>query len=305
MTNPALHFAVRNVTFTPTVTGYTVTCYTNNPAHLFLRWTTTTPQKHIHSKIVRGAPVGTYIDQCFVVYTDVEQNEPGDTWTHTFTLDPWGYCETRWFYFWGTVSGVTSPSASCILSFHSTALVKYCTSTPLGIGYSTSTGCNILCFPIKSCCTYTVHTFHTKLRRTPSWEPQNTIEIWIFAANSSGVPTSTMSYGYNQGFTLPPYPTWADIYITMPHFQMTQGVMYSIGVRLSVDFKLTTGRRLDQDGYTDPTCPPGLPPGDGIGYMSPGYWYPSMFCKPPNFVPWNPNPTGLNMYHDILGLPPP
>ena len=76
--NPALHFAVRNVTFAPLITGYTVTCYTNNPAHLYLRWTTVVPQKHVHAKIVRGAQVGTYIDQCFVVYNDVEQNEPGD-----------------------------------------------------------------------------------------------------------------------------------------------------------------------------------------------------------------------------------
>ena len=120
MANPALYFAVRNVTFTPTVTGYLVTCYTNNPAHLFLRWTATTPQKHINTRVVRGAPVGTYIDQCFVVYTDVEQNEPGDTWTHTFTLDNWLYCQTRWFYFWGTVSGEVSPSASCIFKHHST-----------------------------------------------------------------------------------------------------------------------------------------------------------------------------------------
>lgn len=115
-----LNFAVRNVTFTPTVTGYLVTCYTNYPAHLFMRWTATPPQKHVNAKVVRGAPVGTYIDQCFVVYTDVEQNEPGDTYTHTFTVEPWYYCETRWFYFWGTVGGVLSPSASCILSHHST-----------------------------------------------------------------------------------------------------------------------------------------------------------------------------------------
>jgi len=120
MPNPALLFAVRNVTFTPTVTGYLVTVYTNNPAHLFMRWTETIPQKHVNKTIVRGAPVGTYIDQCFVVFTDTEQNELGDTWTHTFTLDNWTYCQTRWFYFWGTVGGVLSPSASCILKHHST-----------------------------------------------------------------------------------------------------------------------------------------------------------------------------------------
>lgn len=114
-----MHFVVRSLTYTPTLTGYLVTCYSNYPCHLFLRWTSTIPQKHVNTKMVRGAPVGTYIDQCFVVFTDQDQNEPGDTNTHTFTLEPWPYCQTRWFYFWGKVGGVLSPSASCIFRFHS------------------------------------------------------------------------------------------------------------------------------------------------------------------------------------------
>lgn len=113
-----LHFVVRDLTYTDIVTGYLVTCYTNNPCHLWLRYTTTIPQKHVHTKMVRGAPVGTYIDQCFVVWTDVEQNEAGDTYAHTFTLDPWPSCQRRWFYFWGTVGGVLSPSASAIFTKH-------------------------------------------------------------------------------------------------------------------------------------------------------------------------------------------
>jgi len=113
-----LHFVVRDLTYTDIVTGMIVTCYTNNPCHLWLRYTTTPTQKHVKTKMVRGAPVGTYIDQCFVVFTDVEQNEPGDTYTHTFTLDPWPVCQTRWFYFWGTVDGQLSPSASAIFSKH-------------------------------------------------------------------------------------------------------------------------------------------------------------------------------------------
>jgi len=117
-TDQLLHFVVRNITYNLTLTGYLVTCYTNNPSHLWLRWTSTIPQKHINTKMVRGAPVGTYIDQCFVVFTDVEQNEPGDTFTHTFTLEPWPSCQRRWFYFWGTVGGAPSPSASAIFTLH-------------------------------------------------------------------------------------------------------------------------------------------------------------------------------------------
>jgi len=112
------HFVVRNVTFTITAAGVQVVCYSNNSCHLWLRWTNIVPQKHVNTVIVRGAPMGTYIDQCFVVYTDVEQQEPGDTWTHTFILEPWPVCETRWFYFWGTVGGILSPSRSAIFSYH-------------------------------------------------------------------------------------------------------------------------------------------------------------------------------------------
>ena len=113
-----MHFVVRNVIYALTTNGYLVTCYTNYPCHLWLRWTNIIPQKHVNPVIVRGAPVGTYIDQCFVVFNDVEQNEAGDTYTHTFTLEPWPSCERRWFYFWGTVAGVISPSASAIFTKH-------------------------------------------------------------------------------------------------------------------------------------------------------------------------------------------
>jgi len=125
MVSPQLmHFVVRSLTSTYTPAGVLVTCYTNYPCHLWMRWTAIIPQKHVNTKMVRGAPIGTYIDQCFVVYKDLEQNEPGDTSTHTFTAEPWPGCETRWFYFWGTVQSVLSPSASAIFSYHREILYK-------------------------------------------------------------------------------------------------------------------------------------------------------------------------------------
>jgi hypothetical protein len=123
-----LHFVVRNLTYTLTPTGYLITCYTNYPCHLYLRWTNVVPQKHINPIIRRGAQVGTYIDQCFVVFTDLEQTDPGDTYTHTFLVEPWPHCETRWFYFWGTVAGQLSPSASCIFSKH-----RYAPTLPITV----------------------------------------------------------------------------------------------------------------------------------------------------------------------------
>lgn len=57
---------------------------------------------------------------CFVVFEDLEQNEPGDTLTHTFTWTGWEYCQTRYFYFWSTAAGIPLVSTSCIFQKHST-----------------------------------------------------------------------------------------------------------------------------------------------------------------------------------------
>lgn len=55
---------------------------------------------------------------CFDVYTDNEQEEAGDTLTHTFIKEPWPYCQERWFYFHGEINGIPSPSTSCIFYKH-------------------------------------------------------------------------------------------------------------------------------------------------------------------------------------------
>jgi hypothetical protein len=109
-----MHFVVTAVYYTWLPTGYQVDCYTNNPCHLYLRWTNVEPQHHVNAKIVRGAVAGTWIDQCFVVFHDIEQNQLGDTIRHTFIVDPWPKCEKRWFYFYGYVNGQLSPSCSPI-----------------------------------------------------------------------------------------------------------------------------------------------------------------------------------------------
>jgi len=113
-----LHFAVTYFHVINTQLGCIVECYTNNPCHLWMRWTSIVPQKHINPVVRRGATVGTYIDQCFVVYEDNEQQEPGDTIIHTFLKEPWPPCTERWFYFWGTVAVQLSPSVSAIFYHH-------------------------------------------------------------------------------------------------------------------------------------------------------------------------------------------
>lgn len=57
---------------------------------------------------------------CFTVYEDNEQEEAGDTLTHTFIKPAWSYCTTKYFYLWGKVSGVTCVSTSPPFHYHNT-----------------------------------------------------------------------------------------------------------------------------------------------------------------------------------------
>ncbi len=98
--------------------GFTLVATTDVPCHLFARMTTTPPRKHSKPTNRRGLNVAWDIRFCFVVYEDNEQAEAGDTLTHTFVKDAWPVCETRWFYFLGTIGGTASPSETAIFEFH-------------------------------------------------------------------------------------------------------------------------------------------------------------------------------------------
>ena len=304
MTDPQLlHFVIRKVTFTPTLTGYTITCYSNYPVHCYLRYTTIEPEKHIKAREVRGAPVGTYIDQCFVVYQDIEQNEPGDTYTHTFTLEPLPYCTRIWFYIWGTAAGELSPSASAIFEHHSAIATPYCGNDPANIGYKSSTGCNYISFPFKPCRSYTITHWKTHLRRNFTSTPQNTFEITLWTADNTGMPISQIGYGYKSGIVLPPWPDWLDIDFDITPTHVELGGQYAAAWRLSNNFHLTQGWFLQQDSGINHTCAWSLPPGQGFYYCPCGWFYPSMLCKDPCPAGWLVHAGGGVQHYLALGYP--
>lgn len=109
------HFAILNHSAVDTVDGVDIGCTTNNPCHLWCRWTASNPWLHITRAQERGAPLYLLPRYCFVAFTDVEQNEAGDTLSHTFDIDPWEVGQWRWYYFLGTVSGAESPSRGPLL----------------------------------------------------------------------------------------------------------------------------------------------------------------------------------------------
>ncbi|MBA7642499.1 hypothetical protein ES703_50194 [subsurface metagenome] len=83
-----------------------------------MRWTLEAPRTHKDPVFKRGAPFAEKVRFCFVEYRDNEQEEAGDTLTHTFIKLNWPVCQTRYFYFWGTVAGAPSPSESAFFLKH-------------------------------------------------------------------------------------------------------------------------------------------------------------------------------------------
>jgi len=98
--------------------GYKIVIQTDVACHLWMRWTTIEPQEHFIPVFRRGVAFRADKYFCFDVYHDNEQEEAGDTLLHTFIKTPWVHCETRYFYFHGSVAGVPSKSTSPIFKKH-------------------------------------------------------------------------------------------------------------------------------------------------------------------------------------------
>ncbi len=112
------NFAVLTIAYSHTATSIITTITTNTPCHLTCYYTDKAPVRHRTSRTDRGLtlPWGAYF--CFVAWKSVEQQEPGDTLTHTFEIPDWAFCHTKYFAFRGTVAGVLSPSVSPIFRHH-------------------------------------------------------------------------------------------------------------------------------------------------------------------------------------------
>lgn len=111
-------WSLRDIQQEPTPTGQKITVYTDVPCHLWMRWSLKENLVHTVPALRRGIQVHCEPYFCFTAYHDNEQEEAGDTIIHTFIKEPWPDCETRWFYFWGTIGGEISPSTSAIFRKH-------------------------------------------------------------------------------------------------------------------------------------------------------------------------------------------
>jgi len=101
-----------------TADGFIVTITTNRACHCYLRYSKVYPRIHRKGVLRRGVVFGWDARFCFVSYQHIEQNEEGDTITHTFTWPGWENCSTRYFYFFATVGGFPGVSDSPIFWMH-------------------------------------------------------------------------------------------------------------------------------------------------------------------------------------------
>lgn len=114
------HISFQDVDYHPSITGVRIRTYTDVPCHLYCRVTTKEPWIHKKPSLRRGVQFAEDVRFCFTVFEDNEQFEPGDTLTHTFWKTAWPACTTKWFYFWGYVSGAVAPSTSPFFKYHNT-----------------------------------------------------------------------------------------------------------------------------------------------------------------------------------------
>ncbi|MBA7705553.1 hypothetical protein ES703_114384 [subsurface metagenome] len=111
-------WSIRDLKQVITPDGYILIAYTDVPCHLYCRMTLEPPRIHKKPSYRRGLSIADDVRFCFTVFEDNEQTEAGDTTTHTFVKEPWPVCETRWFYFHGTIGGDESPSTTPFFEKH-------------------------------------------------------------------------------------------------------------------------------------------------------------------------------------------
>ena len=137
---PLLYWALEDIEQTLIAGGFSIVTTSDVPCHMWLRHTLEPPQKHAKPVERRGLIISWDARFCFVAFEDLEQDEPGDTFIHTFTWTGWEICQTRYFYFWATSWGEKMKSTSCLFSKH--YLVEYLTAYFYPDAHPESTSCD-------------------------------------------------------------------------------------------------------------------------------------------------------------------
>jgi len=111
-------FAVLEISLDVLLGVPTIVVLTNRECHLFCRYTEHDWRKHPLASARRGTWLPVDVRFCFVEYADNEQEEAGDTLEHTFLKPEFVFCHVYFFYFWGTIAGIPTPSTTAIYKWH-------------------------------------------------------------------------------------------------------------------------------------------------------------------------------------------
>lgn len=95
--------------------GYILQFHTNRECRLTLRHSAVEPVVHREPALRRGLLMHTDPRFCFVAWTEIEQQEDGDTIIHSFYYRPDPLPFEVWFYLVGTINGADAPSTSPLM----------------------------------------------------------------------------------------------------------------------------------------------------------------------------------------------
>lgn len=95
--------------------GYLMEFTTDSPCHLWMRYKSTRPGKRLQPILRRGIQMHCTPIFAFYGAKKLEQQEAGDTLIHSFMLRPYLAPDHYFFYLYGQVAGVDSPSTSPVM----------------------------------------------------------------------------------------------------------------------------------------------------------------------------------------------
>lgn len=123
--NDKCYISVRDIQSALVPDGFVISVETDISCHLHLRWSRHEPRIHDKPVLRRGLRMHGDRYFCFTTFLDNEQEEPGDTLTHTFLKYEWAICEDIYFYFWGKVAALTCQSTTAIFKLHRKEIEMY------------------------------------------------------------------------------------------------------------------------------------------------------------------------------------
>ncbi|MBA7543142.1 hypothetical protein ES705_35469 [subsurface metagenome] len=256
------YWYLREQTATVTATGVQVVAVTNVACHLWLRWSTEKTGKHMDAVVRRGMVTREVPRFCVVSYNDVEQEEEGNTITHTFLVTPWPACQTRWYYLWGTMYGEATPSVSPLFKYHRVApeFAIACTSDEHPVWYYNFSGGYGISAPFKPGEAYSISKVKFRLAKYFAREPltHGHLGIWNTAADDEpvGSPLRYVRFDINVGETDVFY--WHEvIFAPLP---LEAGTIYALGW-IYPDIGDGLDRRINVRRGENFTC------------LTPGNWY--------------------------------